>query len=184
MRLKHSRLTHNQTNRLIEHFVAGTPARTAALLVGVNRNTVTMFYHRVRGVIAEKLAEEAAELAGEVEVDESHFGGVRKGKRGRGAAGKVPVFGLLKRGGRVFVLPVKDTKSDTLIPIIACKVQPDSVVHTDAYKVYDVLDITDFHHVRINHSKLFADDRNHINGIENFTEPGQAPPAPLQRHPA
>jgi hypothetical protein len=39
------------------------------------------------------------ELAGEVEVDESYFGGVRKGKRGRGAAGKVAVFGLLKRGG-------------------------------------------------------------------------------------
>ena len=167
MRLRRSRLTHNQTNRLIEHFVAGTPARTAALLVGVNRNTATMFCHRLRGVIAEKLAEEAAELAGEVEVDKSYFGGVRKSKRGRGAAGKVPVFGLLKRGGRVFVLPV-DTKSNTLIPIIACKVQPDSVVYTDAYKVYDVLDITDFHHMRINHSKLFADQTNHINGIENF----------------
>jgi transposase len=168
MRLRHSRLTHNQTNRLIEHFVAGTPARTVALLVGVNRNTATLFYHRLRGVIAEKLAEDAAELAGEVEVDESYFGGVRKGKRGRGAAGKVPVFGLLKRGGRVFVLPVKDTKSDTPIPIIACKVQPDSVVYTDCYRVYGQLDVTDFHHMRINHSKLFADRTNHINGIENF----------------
>ena len=36
-------------------------------------------------------------LAGEVEADESYFGGRRKGKRGRGAAGKVPVFGLLMR---------------------------------------------------------------------------------------
>ena len=96
------------------------------------------------------------------------FGGVRKGKRGRGAAGKVPVFGLLKRGGKVFTMAVKDTKSDTLIPIIACKVQPDSIVYTDSYRTYDVLDITDFHHFRINHSKLFADRHNHINGIENF----------------
>ena len=39
---------------------------------------------------------------GEIEVDESYFGGHRKGKRGRGAAGKVPVFGLLKRGGKVY----------------------------------------------------------------------------------
>ncbi|MAP24559.1 MAG: IS1595 family transposase, partial [Rickettsiales bacterium] len=30
------------------------------------------------------------------------------------------------------------------------------------------LDVTDFKHYRINHSKLFADKRNHINGIENF----------------
>ena len=168
MRLRHSRLTHNQTNRLIEHFVAGTPARMAAALIGLNKDTAATFYHRLRVVIAEQLAVEAGELAGEVEVDESYFGGVRKGKRGRGAAGKVPVFGLLKRGGRVFVLPVKDTKSDTLIPIIACKVQPDSVVYTDGFRAYDQLDVTDFHHMRINHSKRFADRDNHINGIENF----------------
>jgi transposase len=168
MRLKHSKLTHFQTNRLIEQFVAGTPARTAAALVGVNKITATNFYHRLREIIRERLAEEAGELAGEVEVDESYFGGVRKGKRGRGAAGKTPVFGLLKRGGKVFTIAVKDTRSDTLIPIIACKVQPDSIVYTDSYRSYDVLDISDFHHFRINHSKLFADKRNHINGIENF----------------
>ena len=165
MQLKHSRLTHNQTNRLIEHFVAGTPARTSCLLVGVNKITATNFYHRLRLIIAERLAEEASELAGEVEVDESYFGGARKGKRGRGAAGKVPVFGLLKRGGHVYTIAVKDTKANTLIPIIACKVQPDSI---DCYRSYDSLDITDFHHMRINHSQLFADKQNHINGIENF----------------
>ena len=40
-------------------------------------------------------------FADEIEVDESYFGGSRKGKRGRGSAGKVPVYGLLKRGGKV-----------------------------------------------------------------------------------
>jgi transposase len=40
---------------------------------------------------------------GQIELDESYFGGVRKGKRGRGAAGKVAVFGMLKRGGKVYV---------------------------------------------------------------------------------
>jgi transposase len=168
MRLKYSKLTHNQTNKLLEHFVAGTPARTAALLVGVNRNSVNLFYMKLRTVINENLHEETDEFEGEVEVDESYFGGHRKGKRGRGAAGKVAVFGLLKRGGKVFTLPVENTKSNTLVPIIAWKVQPDSVVYTDSYRSYDVLDITDFHHMRINHSKLFADKKNHINGIENF----------------
>ena len=53
-------------------------------------------------MIAQRLDEEAPELlGGEVEIDESYFGGRRKGKRGRGAGGKVPVFGLLKRGGKV-----------------------------------------------------------------------------------
>lgn len=138
------------------------------MLVGVHRNTTTAFYRQLRVLIFEKLMEEASELAGEAEVDESYFGGVQKGKRGRGAAGKAPVFGLLKRGGHVFTIAVKDTKADTLIPIIACKVQPDSIVYTDSYCSYDTLDITDCHHMRINHSKLFADKQNHINGIENF----------------
>ena len=168
MRLKRSKLTHFQTDRLLEHFVAGTPARTAAMLVGVNRNSVNLLYMKLRRVIFENLSAEMEQFEGEVEVDESYFGGVRKGKRGRGAAGKVAVFGLLKRGGKVFTLPVENTRSDTLVPIIAWKVQPDSVVYTDAYRAYDVLDITDFHHMRINHSKLFADRSNHINGIENF----------------
>jgi transposase len=101
---------------LIEQFVAGTPARTAAALVGVNKISATNFYHRLRQIIHERLEEEAGELAGEVEVDESYFGGVRKGKRGRGVTGKTPVFGLLKRGGKVFTIAVKDTRSDTLIP--------------------------------------------------------------------
>ena len=41
---------------------------------------------------------------GEIEADESYFGGIRKGKRGRGAAGKVAVFGLFKRNGKVYTV--------------------------------------------------------------------------------
>ena len=97
-----------------------------------------------------------ASLGGEIEVDESYFGGRRKGKRGRGAAGKVPVFGLLKRGGRVYTQIIPDAKSDTLIPIIERKVIPDSIVYSDCWRGYNVLDVSNFKHYRINHSKLFA----------------------------
>ena len=98
----------------------------------------------------------------------NYFGGVRKGKRGRGAAGKIPVFGLLKRGGKVYAVIIPNARTETLLPIIESKIKPDSIVYTDSFKAYDVLDVSDFHHVRINHSQLFAEDRNHINGIENF----------------
>ena len=101
-------------------------------------------------------------------MDESYFGGARKGKRGRGAAGKVVVFGILKRGGKVFTKVVNDTKAITLMPLITRKVAPDSVVYTDCYRSYNALDVSDFHHHRINHSALFATGKNHINGIENF----------------
>ena len=133
------------------------------------RNTAILFFHKLRELLADNLAAEAPDLmAGEIEVDESYFGGVRKGKRGRGAAGKIPVFGLLKRGGKVYAVIIPNARTETLLPIIESKIKPDSIVYTDSFKAYDVLDVSDFHHVRINHSQLFAEDRNHINGIENF----------------
>jgi transposase len=167
MDLRYSKLTIYQRNRLIEHFIAGATARMTADLVGLNRNTVRLFFHRLREIIASQQSD-LSMMEGEIEVDESYFGGVRKGKRGRGAAGKVIVFGLLKRGGEVHVVTVEDTKTDTLLPVIRSKIKPDSVVYTDSYKSYNALDVSEFKHFRINHSKLFADKHNHINGIENF----------------
>jgi transposase-like protein len=127
MRLKHSKLTTNQTSRLCEHFVAGTPARTAAELDGVNKNSAALFYHRLREIIAAQIEDESP-IQGEIEVDECYFGGARKGKRGRGAAGKVAVFGILKRGGRVYTKMILDSLRTTIIPIIKAKVEPDSIV--------------------------------------------------------
>ena len=79
--------------------------------------------------------------------------------------GKIPVFGLLKRGGKVYTKIIPDASSATLMPIIERKVVPDSIVYSDGWKGYNVLDVSDFHHFRINHSELFADDQTHINGI-------------------
>lgn len=163
---RRSRLTARQQSKLIEHFVAGTTARAAAEIIDIQANTAIKFYQRLRQLIASKTP--SYKLSGEVEADESYFGGVRKGKRGRGAAGKVAVFGLLKRGGKVYTAIIPDAKTDTLLPIIQEHVQPDSIVYTDTFRSYNALDVSDFHHRRINHSKLFADKQNHINGIENF----------------
>ena len=46
--VRKSRLSTETQYRLIEHFVAGTTARCASSLVGVNRKTVAYFYHRLR----------------------------------------------------------------------------------------------------------------------------------------
>lgn len=167
--MRKSRLSIQKSGRLLEHFVAGTTARCAAKLVGVNAKTAAYYFHRLREIIAFYLHQEEAEyFSGEIEVDESYFGGHRKGKRGRGAAGKVPVFGLLKRGGKVYTKIISNASSATLIPIIERKVVPDSIVYSDCLPSYNALDVSEFKHYRINHSKLFADKHNHINGIENF----------------
>ena len=167
--MRRSRLSRAKQNKLIEHFVAGTSARTTAELAGVNRKTAGYYFHRLRVIISQHLESETGEfLSGEIEVDESYFGGRRKGKRGRGAGGKIPVFGLLKRGGRVYTKIISNAKGETLMPIIQQKVIPDSIVYSDSWRGYNVLDVSEFRHYRINHSKLFADKHNHINGIENF----------------
>ena len=121
---------------------------------------------RLRRLIASHLP--SYRLSGEIEADESYFGGVRKGKRGRGAAGKIAVFGLLKRKGRVYTAVIPNARTEILMPIIEEQVEPDSIVYTDAFKAYNALDVSDFRHCRINHSKEFALQNNHINGIENF----------------
>ena len=165
--MRKSRLSESKQQRLIELFISGSTARTAAALIGVNKNTAAYYFHRLRQLIYQAVEDETL-FSGEIEVDESYFGGRRKGKRGRGAAGKVPVFGILKRGGKVYTKVIPDVRSTTLMRIMEKKIVPDSIVYTDSLQSYNVLDVSDFHHVRINHSNLFATGRNHINGIENF----------------
>ena len=91
--MRKSRLSTVKQIKLIEHFAAGTTARCAADLMGVNRKTAAYYYHRLREIINTELVKKA---------DEFYFGGHHKGKRGRGAAGKVLLFGLLKRRGKVY----------------------------------------------------------------------------------
>ena len=165
--MRKSRLSKVKQDRLIGYFISGATARTAAALVDVNKNTAAYYFHRLRELICQSIEDETP-FFGEIEVDESYFGGKRKGKRGRGAAGKVPVFGILKRGGRVYTKIIPDVKSSTLMQIMEHKIVPDSIVYTDSLTSYNVLDVSDFRHYRVNHSELFAEGRNHINGIENF----------------
>ena len=160
-----SQLSKAKQDRLIEHFVAGATARCAADLVRVNPKTTIYYFHRLREIIAYQLDQEADTVfSGEIEVGESYFGGRRKGKRGRGAAEKAPVFRFLKRGGKAYTTVITDASP----PIIERKVVPDSIVYSDCWRGYNVLDVSAFKHFCINHSKLFADKANHINEIENF----------------
>src|SRR5882762_1552823 len=127
--MRKCRLEWTVQKRLIEHFVSGSTARTAASLVGVNKSTAAFYFQRLREIIAQE-SEDTAPFFGEIEVDESYFGGYRKGKRGRGSAGKVPVFGLLKRGGKVYAKVIPDAKGKTLKAIIDTKIVPDSIVYS------------------------------------------------------
>lgn len=163
-----SKLTNRQLNRLIRLFVLEVPALKAAGEVGVNRHSAERVYEVIRVHLARECERESP-LGGEVEVDESYFGGRRKGKVGRGAAGKVPVFGILRRNGKVYTRIVRDVSRATLRKIIRTKVVPASVIYSDGFGSYDGLVLDGFKHYRVNHEAEFAaGPKNHINGIESF----------------
>ena len=97
-------------------FAAGATARTAARLVNTNKTTASYYFHRLRVLIYEN-SEHLEMLDGEIEADESCFGGKRKNKRGRCVSGKIPVFRLLKRNSKVYTVIIPNVQSKTLIPI-------------------------------------------------------------------
>ena len=169
MQITNCKLSKRTQKKLLEFFVLQVTARSAADILDIQPNSAILFYRKIRMVISYHLALATDEVfEGSVELDESYFVGRRKGRRGRGAAGKVVVFGILKRNGRVYTVVVDNAKSETLLPVIKKKIMPDSIVYTDSLSSYDKLDVSGFIHYRINHSKAFADRQNHINGIENF----------------
>jgi len=122
---------------------------------------------RYRYAIADYLQEEFTKMNGEIEIDESYFGGKRKGKRGRGAYSKAIVFGILERHGKVYTTVVPNVKAKTLMKEIKDKAMKGSVVYTDQFRSYKSL-IFYGKHEKINHSKTLVEYNKHINGIEGF----------------
>ena len=126
--MRKGRLSRGKQAKLVEHFIVGATARLAAIVAGVNEKTAIYYFQRLRELIALHTAGESQQaFDGEIELDENYLGGHRKGKRGREAGGKVSVFGLLQRGGRVYAKIIPNSASAALMPIIEKKVAPDSM---------------------------------------------------------
>ncbi len=174
MRNKYIKVTHiseRKTREIIRLFSLDVEAKKTSELTGISRPTINRFYNAFRIRIAELCEAESPFENGEVELDESYFGARRvRGKRGRGAQGKTPVFGMLKRGDKVYTQIVKNCSVRELLPIIQGKTDTSAVIYSDGFKTYDGLVNYGYKkHYRVNHSdNEFAVGRNHINGIENF----------------
>ena len=79
---------------ILKCFCVDIPALSAAVLNGVNHKTTQRIYSLLRERIVDMAIEESKPFVGDIEVDESYFGPRRvRGKRGRGASGKIPVLG-------------------------------------------------------------------------------------------
>ena len=168
---KRSRISEAKIRQVIKLFALDIEATKIAELTGISRKTINKIIRQIRERIADYCQQQSPFNKGAVEIDESYFGARRvRGIRGRGARGKHIVFGLIKRGGKVYTQVVKNCARSTLMPIIEQKVDKDSTVYTDGFKTYDGLVNFGYKkHYRVKHgSNEFAVGHNHINGIENF----------------
>ena len=114
-------------------------------------------------------------LQGHVEADEAYVGGVRPGKRGRGAAGKTIVMGLKQRDGRIRAEVIENIKKATLREVVLRNVEPGAIVSTDELMSYGLLEGDGFTHGTVKHgAKEYAyyDYRHgvthHVNNVESF----------------
>ena len=143
-------LSEVKLRKVLKLFCADVPALTTGGLVGLSVQGTQRLYARLRLRVLALAQEEARPFAGEVEIDESYFGARRvRGKRGRGASGKTPVIGLLKRGGRVFTEIVENCSKQALMPIIKGQVLSAATIYTDGWKSYDGLVLGGYKHHRI-----------------------------------
>lgn len=167
--IKHSHIGESKFKTLLKCYCDEKTVEETVDLTKLSRPTVVRIINLIRERIA-SICERNGKLSGEVEIDESYLGPRRiRGKRGRGARGKTPVIGLLKRNGQVYTKIVKNCTRKQLLPIIKGKILDDATVYKDGWKSYDGLILNGYKHYRIYHSKNeFARGKNHINGIESF----------------
>jgi transposase len=166
-----SRLSHDQTGRLLEHFVAGTPARTAAALIGVHRNSATLFFHRLRETIAENVAissPRVPEPAGEFEVGIHVFGAAGVLQTARGGPRVPTAIGLLRRGGHVWTVVLPDAGGKSIQALLSNCVPAGAVVYADRPELREGLEALGVRCQVIAHGARRRGGRAHISGIENF----------------
>lgn len=142
-----SRISEKKFREILKYFCFDETASKAAIYTSINRNTINKIYDQIRQKIFLLEFNGQEKFSGEFELDESYFGAKRvRGKKGRGAAGKTPVFGLLKRDGKVFVQIVKNCTREELMPIIQGKILEGSTINTDGWRAYDGLILNGYTH--------------------------------------
>jgi transposase len=176
MRLTRAKISTYEIKKIIKCFCLDINASKTALLLGRNRNTINHWFMVFRSAIYAWQMKESEKIFGEVELDESYFGAKRKRgfagklKRGRGTL-KQPVFGLLKRNGRVYTEIIPNCKKPILQAIIKGKIDKSAVIYSDGWRGYDgLVDVGYDKHFRVNHgdNEFSKGSGIHINGIENF----------------
>lgn len=146
----------------------GVSAKELERQLGVTYKTAWRMGHEIRKHMAAVDGDPVLENV--VEIDETLVGGARPGKRGRGAAGKTILFGMMERDGDLVTEVVPNVQGQTLLPHIQDHVSKDATIHTDELTSYNLLKRRGFKkHKTVNHgAKEYARGDIHVNGVESF----------------
>jgi transposase-like protein len=152
----------------------GISAKQIQRETGVTYKTAWRMCKQIRSM----LSEDYSPFTGEVEADESYFGGKEENKHwskrtagvgGRSVKVKTPVFGLVQRGGKLEARTVKDAKSGTLLPIVKANVRQGAEIYTDEYRAYSILPLMEYTHGVVSHqNRIYVDGEIHTNTIDGF----------------
>jgi transposase len=168
LKIKYCKLRKEIQKELYVLFLGNSSARKAAQITGVNKNTATLFFHKLRILI--NTNENKGKLSKEVEVDECYIGKTKK-HRGRSSKNKIILVGLKQRNGLFIAKVVSNVKAFTLNNLINTYVEPKSILYTDCFRGYDKVDQSKYTHKIVNHSIEYVNKEDptiHTNTIENM----------------
>lgn len=143
----------------------GFPAKWLERQIGVTYKTAWRILRQFRAM----LYEGPPTLTGKVEVDETYFGGYRRGQRGPTGPNKSIVLGLVERGGRAYAEVIPNARKSTVVPMVEKHVEPGATIYTDELRSYATLPARGYAHETVRHwDKTWVIGDAHTNTMEGF----------------
>src|SRR3984957_18966230 len=162
---------------LIANAKNGVSSYEVARALGVTQKSAWFMLHRIRLAMQSRSLVKLGRTGNPIEVDETFIGGAARFMnyerhsrtiKDRRLKGKIPVVGILERGGKVRAMVAKGRRKPEMQTIIRENVYQGSEIHTDALKSYEGLNHRGYEHKVIDHAEKYVDGQVHTNGLENF----------------
>lgn len=150
----------------------GISAKQLEREIGVTYKTAHRMFKQIRTLLSD---DDQEPLSGNVEVDESAYGGKARAYETRNRRGHLrrayrpTIFAAVERGGRVRPEVIPDRKLPALHKAVERHVLPSAMLFTDEWAAYKAIGANYREHRRIKHlAKVYVDGDTHTQTVEGF----------------